>query len=470
MILVLMTLLSACDADVIYRDANPFEAPPAGAGDFLGYSSVSAKRTVCGNCHIGKQGQWQQTAHASAFATLKANSAAQPMCEGCHTVNARGNVSTAESAGWLATKNARYQDVQCESCHGPGLTHVTNPDAAGTKPLATLAVGVDLARGCGQCHSGAHQPFAEEWASSNHANLRTSSTTGLPHSRFTNTSCAGCHEAKAILQAWGVNSTFMQETADNGVLAVTCAVCHDPHSKRNPAQLRFSIETPAIEANLCMKCHMRRATPVVTSSYGPHAPEGPLLLGEAGWFPPNFTVAPGALVGTHGSDRNPRLCATCHVNAYEVTDATTNTTFHATGHSFQAIPCVDAAGLPTGSRDCELTQRSFRSCAGCHLSENGARSALTVAELRIERLIAEISGLLARIPSTEFSTSDGRYTTGEGSKFNMALAQKTGSAAHNPFLIEGLLLASIKQIELDYGLKPSLGLSLQAELTAPGLK
>jgi hypothetical protein len=56
-------------------------------------------------------------------------------------VSSLGNQVTQPSVGWVGTQNARYQDVQCESCHGPGLVHVTNPDAPGTKPLAPIAVG-----------------------------------------------------------------------------------------------------------------------------------------------------------------------------------------------------------------------------------------------------------------------------------------------------------------------------------------
>jgi predicted CXXCH cytochrome family protein len=459
-VLVMCWLPSGCER-IVYRDADPFAPLPTGAGEFLGYSSIESKRTVCGNCHVGKQAQWQNTAHAGAWSTLAQSGAMQQVCQACHSVSSRGNLVTTESVGWVATQDARYHDVQCESCHGPGLTHVTNPDQVGTKPLATLAVGTDLTRGCGQCHSGTHRPFAEEWSSSNHALVRSVS-------RATNVNCIGCHEAKGVLQAWGVNSTFMVETGENEHLAITCAVCHDPHDARNPGQLRFPIDVQSVETNLCMKCHQRRSQPALTSSAGPHSPEGPLLLGEAGWFPPNFQFPAGALVGSHGSDRNPRMCATCHVNDYEVRDELTGSfTFRATGHSFQAIPCADATGIPTGARDCDVTARSFRSCTSCHTSEAGARSAFLVAELRIDRLVAEVQGLISRIPATEFSNTDNRYTTGEGARFNMQLAQKKGSIVHNPFLIEALLLASIRQIEIDYGITPSAGLSLQQELTPP---
>jgi predicted CXXCH cytochrome family protein len=459
-VLLLAVLHSACDSQIVYRDRNAMVDPVTGAGEFLGYSSVESQRTLCGNCHIGKQKEWQETGHARAWSTLQHSGAAQALCEACHSVSSLGNLVTAQSVGWVGTRNARYRDVQCESCHGPGLTHVLNPDARGTKPLAPLAVGTDLTRGCGQCHSGVHRPFAEEWSTSKHARV--------VGSRSTNVNCIGCHEAKGVLQAWGVKSTFLEETTPGDPMAITCAVCHDPHDSRHRGQLRFPTDVPSVEQNLCMKCHHRRGTPdLAASGAGPHSPEGPLLLGDAGWYPPNFEFPAGALVGSHGSDRNTRLCATCHVTNYQISDALTGSfAFRATGHSFQAIPCVDGAGVPTGARDCDVTQRSFRSCTdGCHTTESSARTVYTVVGVRIDRLAAEVSGLLARIPASEFSTTDNRYTTAEGARFNMQLAQKRGSIVHNPFLVEALLLASIRQIEIDYGLRPAAMLSLDAELT-----
>jgi predicted CXXCH cytochrome family protein len=456
---VLVVSLAGCGEQIVYRDAERFPPPSALAGNFLGYSSLEAKRTVCGNCHIGKQTQWSQTKHAGAWSTLKASQAAAPACEGCHSVSSLGNTTTEQNVGWVGSQNARYQDVQCESCHGPGLTHVTNPDVFNTKPLAPLQAGASLDRGCGQCHSGVHRPFAEEWSGSRHARVVAS--------RATNASCVGCHEAKGILQAWGVKSTFVEASGTTDHMAVTCAVCHDPHEKRNPAQLRFSLSSTSMESNLCMKCHYRRAVPEVTSSQGPHSPQGPVLLGEAGWVPPNFVYPPGSLVGTHGSDKNPRLCATCHVNDYTVTDKLTGAfTFRATGHSFQATPCVDGSGIPTGAATCADTEKSFKACATCHLSENGARTAMVVARDRLNELADQVAALLPRIPASEFSTTDNRISTGEGARFNMQLARERGSPAHNPFLIEALLRASIKQIEIDYGIKMTAPVSLEAQLTA----
>jgi predicted CXXCH cytochrome family protein len=368
-----------------------------------------------------------------------------------------GNVVTETNVGWVSTKSERYQHVQCESCHGPGLNHVLNPDVSANKPLASLNVAATATTGCGECHSGVHRPFAEEWGDSRHANP--------PGSRGTNASCSGCHEAKSVLQAWGVTSNFAELATPSVSVSITCAVCHDPHNAKNPGQLRFPVDVPVLETNLCMKCHYKRAQPEM-SNREPHSPQGPTLLGEAGWFPPNFEFPPQSLVGSHGTDRNPKLCATCHVSSYQVTDAVTGAfSFRATGHSFQPTPCVDAQGVPTGATDCDISERSFRSCTnGCHLTEGAARTALSVARFRISLLVTEISGLIAQIPSAEFSTTDNRISTGEGSKFNMQLAQQAGATPHNPYLVEALLLGSIRQIELDYGITHSVGLSLIPEL------
>jgi predicted CXXCH cytochrome family protein len=457
---MLLWASAGCGEQIVYRDQPNFENPPTAAAGFLGLSDVTANRTTCGNCHVGKQGTWQQTAHAGAWNTLKNSGQSKTECESCHSVSSLGNVVTETSVGYVSTKSARYQNVQCESCHGPGLTHVTNPDVPNTKPLAPLAVSPILTRGCGECHSGSHRPFAEEWSKSRHARVIDS--------RATNPSCIGCHEAKGVLQAWGIRSTFLEGSGETQNMAITCAVCHDPHDARNPGQLRFPLDVPSLETNLCMKCHYRRAQPEVTSSSGPHSPQGPVLLGEAGWFPPNFQFPPKSLVGSHGSDRNPRLCATCHVNNYVVNDKVTGAfTFRATGHSFQPIPCVDANGIPTGVTTCDIAQRSFKACVTCHLSETAARAALSVARVRIGRLADQVDSLLKRVPTTEFSTTDNRISTGEGSKFNMQLAREAGAAAHNPFLIEALLLESIRQIGVDYKITPTSRISMTPELAPP---
>ncbi|MEX2531091.1 MAG: cytochrome c3 family protein [Gemmatimonadota bacterium] len=441
--------LGGCvDEDIVYVERPLFDDPPTQAQGFVGYSDEEAKRTVCGACHVGQQGRWQETAHADAWATLAATGDTRAFCEACHTVSGQGNDIDGD-AGWVATGNPRYHDVQCESCHGPGLDHVTVPDAPGNQPLATISLGANADQSCAECHSGVHRPFAEEWASSGHGDMNA-----YPQGR---PGCQSCHEGKGALRAWGVKSVFSpQDEAE--LQAITCAVCHDPHDASNQGQLRFALDAADLEQNLCMKCHNQRGEPDLGSITGgqfrgPHAPEGPLLLGTAGWHPPNLEFRPGEILGTHGSTANPRMCAGCHVVDFEMEDPETGDfVFRTTGHTFQATPCVDEDGMPSGAADCGLTERSFRSCTdGCHGSEAAARSALIVAEGRINDLVEDIGVMLDQIPDDQFGDPD-RFTTADGSLFNMQLAQTPGAAVHNPFLIEALLRASMRQLEADYGI------------------
>ena len=459
---LLLVLVGACtDTEQVFVERPLFEDPPDAAQGFLGYDDPVEKLVVCGNCHIGQQGEWEDTRHAEAWADLQASGHAEESCYGCHTVGQRGNLIDDENVGHAATGDERYQDVQCESCHGPGLQHVTNPDAS--QPLASIAVGVDLTSGCGECHQGAHNPFVEEWSQSRHG-----SPNPYPQGRE---SCQSCHEGKGALVALGVDAEYIERDSEE-LQPITCAVCHDPHDPTNSRQLRFPIDVANLEQNLCMRCHQKRAVPDPgTFSRGPHSPQGPLLLGEdVGWRPPNFQYASARIVGTHGTEANPRLCATCHVNRLEVTDPVTGDfVFNASGHLFKPIPCLDEQGVPTAEEDCALEERSFDSCteSGCHGTPEAARSAYTVATDRISALVAELDALLAQVPESEFSREDDVFTIAEGAEFNAGLGDITSSAIHNPFLTEALLTASIRVVREEYGLAASSAIILDNVLERP---
>ena len=132
---------SACvDEKIVWRTVqDEIEDLPPAAANFVGYSDHATKLTVCGNCHVGQQTKWVNTAHADAWEGLQGSGHAQETCEGCHTVSELGN-HIEGAVGYTSTGDVRYHDVQCESCHGPGLGHVTNPDG-GMLPLAALASG-----------------------------------------------------------------------------------------------------------------------------------------------------------------------------------------------------------------------------------------------------------------------------------------------------------------------------------------
>lgn len=460
-IFVMLTGTSCVDERIVYRDRELVGDIPTGHAGFIGLTNQATNLTVCGNCHVGYQGDWEKTAHAQAWATLQNSGRAQAFCEACHTVNELGNLTT-QPGGYTTTGDARYHNVQCESCHGPGLAHVQNPNDANI-PLAPLSVGLDLKTGCGECHQGAHHPFVDDWAQSGHANIR-SSPAG-------NAACTSCHTGEGALAAWGIRADYAEKDSvmqPGQHLAITCGICHDPHSAENKGQLRFAVDVPNEEQNLCMKCHHKRGTPDLASQQrGPHSPEGPVLLGYGGWWPPNLQF-PGTdtarIVATHGSTANPRLCAGCHVNAYTATDQLTGAQVVSTGHRFTAIPCLEN-GVPVPG-DCAPAQRTYQTCtgAGCHGSQDVARSLQQVANLRVTNLASQLTALLAAVPASEFNPNDGRYSTAEGAKFNRDLALYPGSTIHNPFLIEALLIASIQQVRKDYPSGAVITVSLKREL------
>jgi predicted CXXCH cytochrome family protein len=466
--------IAACTTtDIVYRDRSPFNPPKAAALGFLGYYDASAKKTTCGNCHAGFQASWVTTKHARAYAAVATNAAKDQTCYGCHTVTGKGNADPAIVAGHDAVKDSVYYDVQCESCHGPGLTHVEGVGQGNlVRPLAKIKM--TGTGNCGDCHSGAHQPFAEEWAASGHAKVDPS--------RAANVTCQGCHDGRKALERWGVESNYVEKNVATAYQPTTCAVCHAPHGSANPAQLRFPVTSQDPENNLCMKCHMRRTEPEMSQS-SPHAPQGAVLLGFAGWRPPDFTYDTARIYGSHATAANPRLCAGCHVNRFTVTDKLTGTfTFQATGHLMRPIPCLDADGKPKGDKTCAYTEpaRSWKSCtaSGCHANAAVAAGAFNTVRNRMKFLADQLwanlnndgtlqasptdGGLLATLKKnqpTEWSTTDNRISPAEGAEFNARLCGEynqsnsdNSKGIHNPFLCEALLISTINYIKSYYSL------------------
>ncbi|MEE8573106.1 MAG: multiheme c-type cytochrome [Gemmatimonadota bacterium] len=455
-------LLSGCDDQ---ETVFPPPDPPTSADGFLGYvnSQIDESQTICGQCHASKQSAWATTIHADAWEGLQSSGGAQEFCEGCHTTNQMGSTSTTEG-GWLTTGDLRYTDVQCENCHGPGEMHASNPQRSNV-PLAPLSVGTELQLGCGECHAGTHHPFVEQWEQSPHAHV-----VGFAAAR---PECAGCHRGQGTLIAWGENANYVEKFSDDP-LPVVCGVCHDPHGESVfEGQLRFPANSTSIETQICSKCHNRRPEPDPGSSHGlePHAPESMLLVGSAGWFPPGSEIGEGEILGTHGTENNPRFCAACHVTHYEIDDPSGDFLFNSVGHLFNPIPCLDANGIPLPfPNECSLSpnDRSYVGCvdSGCHSSEAAAAGALTRASERIERWVEELLELLLIVdpnldaPGGEIDPTNPVFTVAEGAFFNMALAEfgnaefgtdnVLGSTTHNPFLTESLLIASIEAVEEEY--------------------
>ena len=446
--------LGCTNEDIVYRGGVNYAAPPAKAAGFIGYADSLSQRPVCGSCHAEMLARWASTKHAAAWSDLQASGHASSSCEGCHSVGANGNASTDTLGGFASVKNYRYKDVQCESCHGPGLDHAALPGPT-NRQLASIQADTGRKDGCGECHTGTHDPFVDEWRRSGHA------VTNATAHECTDPSCPACHTAQGALLAMGSSTNYKEKAAvQPDMQSITGAVCHDSHGSPNPKQLRMPISSNSVDNNLCMKCHQRRGTVVeITTRNSTHSPEGPTLLGTAGWYPPGVSTEP--VVRPHGNpDINSKLCAGCPGPRYTVTDATTGLfAFQSTGHRFLATPCVDANGQPTDDQSCATTAKTYRSCvaSSCHSSEANALDRFVNGTARILVLTNEVTRLTNLIkagPRKAECTFPyvGGYTSCLGANFNLSLATKTGAAAHNEFLLEKLLNTSINQMKADYGL------------------
>ena len=488
--------LSACTNErIVFRTREPFNPPADSINGFLGYYTIDSKTTTCGNCHVGQQATWKLTKHASAWAGLVGVVPNPPaVCKNCHSVSQLGNaVPDSVPAGYAKVADSTYHDVQCESCHGPGFTHVQGPNLSNI-PLARIGIPTDTtvavtSATCAACHNDTHHPFVEEWAQSGHSGVITEAAT--------NASCQACHEGRGVLKAWGVVTNYVEKNdvvTASTALPTTCSVCHNPHADNNAGQLRFALDDPDPTQNLCMKCHNRRTEPAASSPRGPHAPQGAVLLGYAGWWPEGRDT----IVATHGNPTfNVRLCAGCHVNAVTVLDTAGAFSFQSVGHLFKPDPCL-VNGKPVAS-DCLRPgdpgyvsgSRAFTGCAqgGCHNTTTDAENAVAseraaigvLADLlwkdndgdevpydtlpggRFANFDAGDTGLLTQLSAaqadTAFNFKDGKVSVAEGVLFNVRMIGEDRYAngdrslgAHNPFLSQQLLAASIDALKTRYGL------------------
>jgi len=495
-------LLGGCTSEkIVFR--QPFNPPPDQTNKFLGYFTSTDKQTSCGNCHVEKQADWTTTAHSNAWADLVASGHQDSTCNSCHTVSDRGN-SAEPPAGYSAVADTVYQDVQCESCHGPGFDHASSPTLQ-NRPLAQVNIPTDPAAWagsatCGSCHTGNFSPFVEQWSQSAHARTVTEVIDEIVADPSLAGTCAKCHEGRNTLRAWGVNTNYVEANdavTEANAMPTTCAVCHDPHAKDHEGQLRYAVDNPDPDQNLCMKCHNRRVEPQATSPRGPHAPQGGVLMGTAGWWPAGYDTT--AVLATHGNPAaNTRLCAGCHVAPFTVTSPEGNVVFQSVGHLFNPDPCLDPQGVPLGDNSCAHPgepgyasgSRKFNGCSasGCHSSETAAENAFAANRNIIRTLADQLwvdangnqvlydttstgdpnafdpgdTGLLTQVPVSEFNYKDQKITTAEGVLFNLRLiaegryANGDGSfGVHNPFLAQSLLTASIDALKATYGLAAS---------------
>jgi hypothetical protein len=175
---------------------------------------------------------------------------------------------------------------------------------------------------------------------------------------------------------------------------LTCQLCHEPHDAvDNPAQLRLGLVAASAAdsaQHICGKCHSRGAAATASSwrsSRGAHSAQFAILMGRGGWTPASFGNIQGP--ARHGTMEG--SCTTCHMHNAPINDAAGAFAVQNVGHSFEVIPCLNAASLGTGGIDtaaagCTDAQRDFSACgtSNCHGSQDAARTAMerTQSEIR----------------------------------------------------------------------------------------
>ena len=294
-----------------------------------GPSPFYAGAKTCLECHPSIHSSEVMTPHSRAFtssAFVAAGGQTNNSCLACHTVEF-GLPTGFKNANDFRSTNL-LAGVQCESCHGPAANHVANEMDLTARPRIDIASQV-----CGGCHSGSHNPTFEEWNGSAHAIVTEDMS---PTSRIN--SCGRCHSGTARLaMVKGMSATTIANTLTNDAnVAITCAVCHDPHSVRpwtnllsgvvSTNQLRyptastnyFSLSTSATftnryDINICAQCHNDRGASWTSSSRPPHhSPQYNLLMGSVGIKQNGANAATNSTPAAHGI-LIPNQCVACHM-------------------------------------------------------------------------------------------------------------------------------------------------------------
>jgi Cytochrome c554 and c-prime len=365
------------------------EAGPLGFFRIQGPSPDYAGAARCLQCHVG-HATWSDTAHAHAFDDLEAAGMGDnPSCVACHSVG------FGAPTGFIdVTNTPGLAGVQCENCHGPAADHANNPD-----DLLVLPVQTESAMLCGGCHTGPHNPQYDEWVASPHAAV-------VPHvaSAFLDPArgpaemqtCGACHSgATRLALVEGAEydvPPFMPTATEATNIAVTCAVCHDPHVKSpntsQPYQLRnpvasmkpFSYDTSRSFAdqydptiNLCGQCHNMRGAEWTDTSRPPHhSPQYNILIGAGG-------VEHSTGTPPQSYHRNlESQCAQCHVASTDVAHPTA-TNPNLRGHTFRP---------------------NYNACAVCHVDAKTAMALTAFTQADVKQQIGDVKQLLDQWATT----------------------------------------------------------------------
>jgi len=307
----------------------------------LGQSPNYAGAATCAECHSDAHSDWTNTLHANAFNALKqAGADKNPSCIVCHTVGYGMPTGFIDEA-----TTPQLAGVQCENCHGPAGDHAKQPDIIANRPPQVLSANL-----CGGCHTGDHNPNWDEWVTTGHATVVPDVASSLLTGGTARmNSCGVCHSGAVrvakLVQYYDDPLAPLPSSQDAATTAVTCAVCHNPHTESgNTHQLRtpttslipFSYNTATNtsfadqyndQVNICGQCHnMRGAAWTDTSRPPHHSPQYNMLIGNGGYEVGTPDQSDHRVIDTQ--------CAHCHME--QVTVQTPSPLYpNDNGHTFQ---------------------------------------------------------------------------------------------------------------------------------------
>ncbi|PKL81729.1 MAG: hypothetical protein CVV24_13740 [Ignavibacteriae bacterium HGW-Ignavibacteriae-3] len=453
--------------EVTVTDGSFTKTVTFNATKYLGYENTVVegvdRKVNCNTCHSSVVTKWKTTGHATMFTRAMNGTPGlsgpadhyASYCVPCHTTGYDAN-PTAKNDGFddltftyptvlgpggfdklVTAFPAAMQraNIQCESCHGPAGSHV----GATTDMRIQATYNADV---CAYCHdSGTHHIFPEQWDASYHSGA-TSYPTGAGRE-----SCVRCHTGAGFAQySAGIPTT--DPYFDVSYSPISCAGCHDPHSKTNVHQLRkvtaeiynpnsatptaptYKAVTGAGMGTMCINCHQSRAeanasvaATSISSRFGPHyGPQGDILLSsnmlELGGVKLAVSNHLGAAVDA---------CVRCHM--YNLNALTGSVVNQWGGHSFSMSTFKkDASGNYLMGPDHRRIKDkdNMEACAQCHGSTFGTNFEDVKFYLngsgdhdnngKVEGLHQEVFGMvnkimseLGKIPGSTFSPEYGQY-------------------------------------------------------------
>ena len=442
----------------------------------------------CGLCHSGKKAEWEETGHYEIFeegmkGTLSDHYAGY--CIECHTtgydamannngfddrsqyVDMYGKDTTfvfPDSASlvdyygspdghlypgvWdslfvFYPNSMKMARIQCESCHGPGNDHFGVVDD--NKMVAVMS-----SDNCAWCHdAGTHHVYPEQWDNSPHATV-PNYPSGLRND------CRGCHNGAQFVQY--VNG---EEITVQPYVPITCATCHDSHSKENEHQVRTVKATLSngMEVSqgglgkLCMNCHQSRReansyTDAPHSHYGPHyAPQADMILGvNAVTFGKKLPSSPHAQAVEDG-------CVSCHMSPGHV-DESGNVVLVGS-HTFR-VTDLDGNDNVKICQDCHgdvgtsFAEKKFYMNGNADHDGDGVEEGL---QEEVKGLMEKLAAMLPHADTVDaydpHDDVDETWTKTElKAAFNYEMVYYDGSyGIHNPAFTVSLLKVSIKALE-----------------------